>query len=642
MNGAVQSMLFGFSVLVFSVAVGWIVSSLYLIRESEVGLVEKKVLGGSLPAGRVVAANGEQGLQARTLAPGLHFMPKPFFKVWRIPLTRVPQGFIALITAIDGAPLQIGQLLARTVDGHHNFQDGVAFLSRGGQKGAQVGILTPGQYRINTRLFEVDIAAAIEVPEGRIATVTAIDGAPLPMGQLLGRATAGHSNFQDAVAFLAGGGQKGPQVEILTPGMYYINPRMFGVKLGNAVKVRTGEIGIVEAFDGTELRTEQILGDSLRGHDDFQSAQAFLDAGGQRGPQLDILKPGMYYINPLLFDVTVQDATVINIGEVGVIRSNVGILPPVGEDGRTPDLVDEGYRGVLKTVLEPNTYYLNPIAYVVFPISTLNITIDWSTENRDTPRDSVTVKSRDGFSFPVDVKVVIRVLKEHAPLVVSKIGSIQNAVDRVIHPAIGATFRNNAERCDALDFLNNRSVQQANARDVTTIMLREYGIETVDVLVGNVGIPEELLKTQTDRFLAKEREKTYREQKTAEDTRRELESATALANQQKNIVAAHASVEISKSSAAAMVAAAEGEARQIELRADANSAAYQKLIAEIGREGLIGIEMLKLVRDGQIKITPEVYVSGDSAGPMTALAATMLGGRRQETSIRTSDAPQAA
>ena len=69
MNVVVQSTLFGFAILVFSVVVGWIVPSLYLIRESEVGLVEKKVLGGSLPAGRVVAADGEQGLQARTLAP---------------------------------------------------------------------------------------------------------------------------------------------------------------------------------------------------------------------------------------------------------------------------------------------------------------------------------------------------------------------------------------------------------------------------------------------------------------------------------------------------------------------------------------------------------------------------------------------
>lgn len=615
----------GFGVIF--VALMWVVSSLYLIKESELGLIEKKILGASLAPNRVLAANGEQGLQARTLTPGLHFLPAPFFKVWRRPIIEVPQGQIALVTAIDGAQLRSGQLLGRAVANHHAFQDGEAFLRNGGQKGPQVDILTPGQYRINTRLFKIEFAPAVEVKQGVVATLTAIDGSPLRTGQLLGKTIPGHDNFQNAEAFLAGGGQKGPQVDILTPGMYYINPLIFSVQRAPAVKVRTGEIGIVEAFDGAELREEQILGDSVRGHNDFQHGQAFLDSGGQRGPQLDILKPGMYYINPLLFDVAVQDATVINIGEVGVIRSNVGILPPVGEDGRTPDLVDEGYRGVPKTVLEPNTYYLNPIAHVVFPISTLNMTIDWSTANRETPLDSITVKSRDGFSFPVDVKVVIRVLKEHAPIVVSKIGSIQNAIDRVIHPAIGATFRNNAERCDALDFLNNRSQQQANAREITTTMLRDYGIETVDVLVGNVGIPEELLKTQTDRFLAKEREKTYREQRIAEDTRRELEGATALANQQKNIVAAQASVDIARSTAAAGIATAEGDAQQIRLRAEANQSAYKMLISEIGHDGLIAIELLKLVKDGNIKITPDVFVNGDHASPVSALAATMLQGQ---------------
>lgn len=521
----------------------------YLIKENEVGLLEKKILGGTLPSGRVLAANGEQGLQARTLQPGLHFLPSPFYKVTRIKIIEVPQGQIATITAIDGDPLRTGQLLGKLVLGHHNFQDGEAFLRSNGQKGPQVEILTPGQYRINTRLFEIVFSEAI--------------------------------------------------------------------------KVRTGQIGIVEAFDGTELREEQILGDSIKGHSDFQSGQIFLENGGQRGPQLDILKPGMYYINPLLFDLTVQDATVINIGEVGVIRSNVGTLPPIGEDGRTPDLVDEGYRGVLKTVLEPNTYYLNPIAHVVFPISTLNITIDWNTTISDTPLDSITVKSRDGFSFPVDVKVVIRVLKEQAPVVVSKIGSIQNAIDRVIHPAIGATFRNNAERCDALDFLNNRSQQQTNAKEFTVGMLRDYGIETIDVLIGNVGIPEELLKTQTDRFLAKEREKTYREQRIAEDTRRDLENATALADQQKNIVAAQASIDIAKANAAAVVANAEGEAKQISLRAEANQRAYKLLCSEIGREGVLRIETLKLVKEGKIKITPKVFVNGNS-DPLSALSATML------------------
>jgi uncharacterized membrane protein YqiK len=559
-----------------------VLNPFHLIDENEVGLVEKKIIGATLAPGQVVAARGEQGMQARTLAPGLHILPRPFYKVTRVPITTVPQGKIASVTSIDGQSLRSGQLLASTVPGHSSFQDGAAFLANNGQKGPQVEILAPGQYRINTRLFQVQIS--------------------------------------------------------------------------NAVIVRTGQIGIVESFDGAELRDEQILGDSVKGHNDFQNGQTFLQSNGQRGPQLDILKPGMYYINPMLFDVTVQNATVINIGEVGVIRSNVGILPPVGEDGRTPDLVDEGYRGVLKTVIEPNTYYLNPIAYVVFPISTLNMTIDWNTLNTKTPLDSITVKSRDGFSFPVDVKVVIRVLKEMAPVVVSKIGSIQNAIDRVIHPAIGATFRNNAENCDALDFLNNRSRQQANAKEVTTLMLRDYGIETVDVLIGNVGIPEELLKTQTDRFLAKEREKTYREQQVAEDTRRELEKATAIAGQQKVIVAAQAAIEVAEANRQAAIANAEGEARRIQLLAEgesqrirliaesdahrvqvlaeANQVAFQTLSSQIGQEGVILLEALKLVKDGQIKITPEVSVGGQN-GLLSALTALMLNTQRKANSALT-------
>lgn len=539
--------------IVAFVALIWLISSLHMIPEHQVGLVEKKILGKRLAPGRVVAVNGEQGMQAQTLAPGLHVLMAPFYRVTRVPLIQVPQGQIAMLTSIDGGELKPGQLLGKRIHGHSNFQDAVAFLREGGQRGPQVEILTPGQYRINTRLFSLQLA--------------------------------------------------------------------------DAIKVSTGEIGIVEAFDGLELREEQILGDAVKGHSDFQDAQPFLDNGGQRGPQLDILKPGMYYINPLLFEVTVQPATVINIGEVGVIRSNVGVLPPFGEDGRTPDLVDEGYRGVLKTVIEPNTYYLNPIAYVVFPISTLNATIDWNTANSETPLDSITVKSRDGFSFPVDVKVVIRVLKEQAPVVVSKIGSIQNAIDRVIHPAIGATFRNNAEGCDALDFLNNRSQQQANAKVVTTGMLRDYGIETVDVLIGNVGIPEELLKTQTDRFLAKEREKTFREQTIAEETRRELEKARALADKQTDIVAASAAVDIARSNAEAITAEASGEARKIRLLAEANRDAYELLAQQIGRDGLVTLETLKIVRDGHIKIAPDVLVSGTNSGDsVSALAATLLRG----------------
>jgi len=39
----------------------------------------------------------------------------------------------------------------------------------------------------------------------------------------------------------------------------------------------------------------------VKSHNFFQKGQAFLDSGGCRGPQLDTLQPGVYYINPYAF-----------------------------------------------------------------------------------------------------------------------------------------------------------------------------------------------------------------------------------------------------------------------------------------------------------------------------------------------------
>ncbi len=53
------------------------VSGLALIRDSEVGIVTRLMLGKTMPQGQVIARNGEVGVQADTLMPGLY---------WRMPL----------------------------------------------------------------------------------------------------------------------------------------------------------------------------------------------------------------------------------------------------------------------------------------------------------------------------------------------------------------------------------------------------------------------------------------------------------------------------------------------------------------------------------------------------------------------------
>jgi hypothetical protein len=74
--------------------IGWI-AGLIVIGEREVGIVTKKFAAKSLPAGRLLALNGEAGLQADTLPPGWHFGYFPWqYSIKKDGLIVIPQGEI--------------------------------------------------------------------------------------------------------------------------------------------------------------------------------------------------------------------------------------------------------------------------------------------------------------------------------------------------------------------------------------------------------------------------------------------------------------------------------------------------------------------------------------------------------------------
>ena len=133
-----------------------------IVPEDRIGLVTKKfVLFGDkreLPAGRILATEGEAGYQAQTLPPGLHFWKWIWqYEITLQPLIIIPSGQIGLLVAKDGAELPKGRMLAQSVPSD-SFQDAEMFLKNGGQKGRQAAIITAGTYRINTFLFELGVA----------------------------------------------------------------------------------------------------------------------------------------------------------------------------------------------------------------------------------------------------------------------------------------------------------------------------------------------------------------------------------------------------------------------------------------------------------------------------------------------------
>src|SRR5687768_16832511 len=205
----------------------------------EIAIKERRYVGSKMPPGRVVATEGEVGIQADVLKPGLHLIKYPFEKIVRkVPLIEIGADELGVVEAIDGEPMPPGRIFApdRAQNAHNNFQDPIAFIKQGGVKGIQLRTLPPGLWPIHPYLFRVSVANTTVIPQGKVGVVMAADGAPLDAGWLLGKAIDGHINFQNAELFVSTGGQRGPQVDILTPGTYRILTRSAAFEGNQEVK----------------------------------------------------------------------------------------------------------------------------------------------------------------------------------------------------------------------------------------------------------------------------------------------------------------------------------------------------------------------------------------------------------------------
>lgn len=559
-----------------------LLSSLVLIHERQVGIVVKRFAARSLAPGRLLALDGEAGLQADTLAPGLHFGYWPWqFRVIKVPVTVVPQGEFALVIAADGAAIPAERILGRVVD-CDLFQDARKFLRNGGEKGRQLGIITAGTYRINTALFSV-ITSALAPEHGMAA------------GQL----------------FLQ--------------------------------QVRSDMVGIVTTLDGQPIESGEIAGPVIAGHDNFQNAQAFLDGRGRRGLQEQILLSGTWNLNPWFAQVEQVPMVQIPIGYVGVVISFVGHahVDVSGADFKHGDLVNAGHKGVWVTPLYPGKHPINTRVMKVELVPTTNIVLNWATRteahNYDAKLQSITVRSRDGFAFNLDVSQIIHVGALDAPKVISRVGSMQNLVDHVLQPIVGNYFRNSAQDYTVLDFLGARSQRQVEAAEHIRKAIGAYDVQAIDTLIGDINPPAELMTTQTDRKIAEEQRKTYETQRAAQEQRQQLVRQTSLADIQQQVVGAEQGVSIAELKANASVKHATGEAEATRLRAlgeaeairatgDAKAQAYRAGVESLGGQSYTLMQLMQVIGERNVRIVPDVAVTGanGNAGLVEGLLGVML------------------
>lgn len=484
------------------------------------------------------------------------------------------------------------------------------FIATRGEAGFQAQTLAPGiyfgywfwQYDVTLQPFYV-------IPNGKIGLLLAKDGVELETGRVLARKVDCDS-FQNAEMFMNNGGRKGRQTAVLTAGTFRINTFLFEVTITDMSHIQENMVGIITTMDGESIEAGQIAGKAVEGHTNFQDADAFLNAGGNKGLQQQVILAGSYNLNPWFVKVEEVKMTEIPIGHVGVIISYVG------EDGKDlsgaefkhGNIVEKGKKGVWAEPIGPGKYPLNPFTLRAEVVPTTNLVLNWASARSESHQldknlSTITVRSKDGFPFNLDVSQIIHIPATEAPKVIARFGNMNNLVSQVLEPTIGNYFRNSAQDSDVISFLGTRKERQSAAREHIGTVLEQYNVHGVDTLIGDIVPPESLMKTLTDRKIAEEQKVTYETQKKAQETRQALEKETAIAEIQKDIVKADQGVQIAKRIADATVEKATGDANSVRLQSNAESDRIKILAsADAERTKLIASaqsEQVKLMADAE-------------------------------------------
>ena len=524
--------------------------------------------------------------------------------------------FFVVETSIVSVPSdKVGLVEAKY--GFSNLKDG-HFIAAAGENGYQADIVQPGTFRVSlffNVLNDLRELPVVVVPQGFYGRVVANDGAPLPAGQVMADAwpDADFERFLDAGYFLTHGGTKGLQQSILKPGFYPLNLALFQVKVGYESNGR----------------------DATRRNDD------------------------VFDVDGLHREDTPLDTSITRVptGSVGVVRSTVQVkgrdcTPKVAkadDGGLAAEVVPEGCKGVWSTSLPPNDYYLNRDAYDVTLVSTRVTTLEFkggftrrfidlkvgpggdfvqSERSEVVPEpegaaDAAVTTKAEGWTIPQELRAVVQITPEHAPIVVAAVGGQKEVDNRIVIPSIRSYVRNVfggtvtvseagsdgkvsevTRPTHVLDTIEHRSELEGAILALVQVDGRRAGVDVKEIRLGESAIPPELLLARQRQQLAGQLKQAYEQERVAQVQRQAAEQAKATAEQQPTLVKAQIGVQTADLNAKKRKAEGEGEQEYL-----SQVAAGQKAQAEVlGKDAALQLQVVKLFLDA-VQARPEI-VSG--------------------------------
>ncbi|MHC1684988.1 MAG: SPFH domain-containing protein [Clostridiaceae bacterium] len=548
------------------------------IGADEYGMVETWwSTKGSVPAGGLIALNGEAGFQPDVLRAGVHFRTPFKYKVRTENLITVPQGQQAYIFARSGEPLKGGERLGREVEGCNSYQDVRAFLENKGQRGPQMEILRDGTYAINLAQFIVvtknkvyslattrDEAAEVESMRQKIAELGGFE--PVQIG---GRH---RGTREDGTGFTAESADAVGLV-LVNVGPTPDNGDLFAPIVGMNVS-----------------------DDNY--HDNFQYPGKFLAAGGRKGKQMQVLTDGIYYINRLFATVELVPKTVIPESNVGVVISYFGDKGEdmSGDNYSHGELVEQGKKGIWKEPLLAGKYPFNTYAGKVIIVPTNNVLLKWMSDvtgdhKLDANLREISLITKDAFEPNLPLTVVFNIDYRKASSVIQRFGSIKNLIEHSLDPMVAGYFKNIGQTKTLIELVQDRSAIQDISSDEMKKKFKEYDLELQEVLIGTPTASksdtriENILQQLREREVAKEVIKTNEQKQLAAEKQKELNEAQAKAEAQTQLTQSAIDIEVAdnrgkadlkKAEQQALITQKQAEAARFKAQQDADAEKYTR------------------------------------------------------------------
>lgn len=334
-----------------------------------------------------------------------------------------------------------------------------------------------------------------------------------------------------------------------------------------------GQIGILIHKTGKELPTGQILATTLE----------------QKGIQLEVLAEGRYFKNPYSWGWEIDRITDIPAGKLGVLTRLYGDELPPGNI-----IAANGSKGIVRDVLRPGKYRINPYGYKIELFDAINIRPGYAgvvtaltgkdVLNNDLPPDErntflvtkylkgvqaqvldpgtyylnpymfnvieVNLQSQrfemsgddaisfltvDGFTINVEGTIEYALIQDKVALLTHQVGDMDDILKKIILPKARGFSRIEGSKNPAKNYImgDTRQRFQDNLEGHLQQLCRPWGVAIKSVLIRNITPPDQIASIIRDREVAVQNAKKFEQQIEQAKSQAELTRQEMLAEQNK-------------------------------------------------------------------------------------------------------------